>query len=651
MRLIKVHVKNFRAISDLEVDVGQHTVFIGSNGVGKSCILKAVDKFFSKSANVSIEDFHEKNVQDPIEIVLTFRDFSAEETEVFSSKIHSGEMAVARIFYAGAAARDNGKYFGLSLRNESLQAVRAIEGAVPRRAAFNELVGNEGFEDLQVATNANQISEHMELWEAAHIDQCTLFRDDGQFLGFTNVARGSLAKYISFVFIPAVRDAATDSTDSKGSVINQIIDLIVKSVVQRRDDIREWQEQASQKYRELLDPENLGELSELAGTLSETLGMFYQDTSIDLKWRPPAELQVNLPFADVALMEQGYSGPVENKGHGLQRAFIFTLLQHLTKALAIPTSEENDIPENAEPTAAPQSQSVILAIEEPELYQHPIKQRHVAQVLQRISEGHIPGVMSQTQVILCSHSPHFVSTERFDDIRLARREVVEPGQPPQCIVRNVTYAAVLAALDGAYLNVDGGHDVEGLRARLHVVDEAINEGFFCNLAVLVEGVGDRSALLAVAASKELNLAARGIAILPVGGKGNIDRPLAIFRLLKIPTYAMFDSDGDKNEQDRKEHQNLAIQRLCGVNEPVGVRMHVADNFASFDTNLNIVMKEELGEHYQDQVDLAAVKFGMKSKDVVKNPVGFGEVVTRCLHLGGSCATLSSVVDKIGELAA
>ncbi|WP_109809300.1 ATP-dependent nuclease [Sphingosinithalassobacter portus] len=647
MRLIRADIKNFRAICDLSVDIRQHTTLIGANGVGKSCILKAIDKFFSKSANISIEDFHERNVSDPIEITLTFSDFTCEEAEVFSSKIHENQMSVSRIFYAGAAARDNGKYFGVSLRSPALQAIRLIEGATQRRAAHNALAGTEGFEDLLAASNATQLAENMEAWEAAHPENCVLAKDDGQFFGFSNVARGSLAKFISFVFVPAVRDATSDSTDSRGSVINQLIELIVKSVVQKREDIVAWQAEASKKYKELLDPQNLGELAELASELSETLNVFYGETNIDLNWRTPEDLQVALPFADVKLMEQGYVGPVENKGHGLQRAFIFTLLQHLAKALSLSVAE--DVENDEQEAEAIESHSVILAIEEPELYQHPIKQRHIAKVLERISAGHIPGVMSQTQVILCSHSPHFVSTERFDDVCLARREVVEEGQSPQCVVRRVSYQAVLTALDAAYLNENPGHDVEGLKARLHVVDESVNEGFFCNVAVLVEGVGDRAALLAVAGAKQIDLPAAGIAIIPVGGKGNLDRPLAIFRLLKIPTYVIFDSDGDKNEGEQKPHQNLAIQRLCGETDPVSVRMLVASNFASFDTNLNIVLKEELGEHYQNQVEIAAFKYGMKAKDVVKNPVGFASVVSGCLALGGTCGTLSNMLDRILEL--
>ena len=424
MRLVRARIQNFRAIQDLEVELDQQTVFVGANGVGKSCVLKAIDRFFSNTSNVSIEDFHNRNTADPIDISLTFGDFSPVEADVFASKIFGGEMTVIRRFSANSNPRDNGKYFGESLRHPPFQAIRAIDGAVQRRQVYNDLRGSEGYEGLPAANNGTEVEAGMAAWEAANVQSCERSRDDGQFFGFTNVGRGVLSKYISFVFIPAVRDAKIDSSDGKNSVIGQLIELVVKSVVQKREDIRNWQEKAAEEYAALVNPENLGELGALSGELTETLQVFYDEANVHLNWRDPEEFSVALPLADVALTEQGYIGPIENKGHGLQRAFIFTLLQHLAKVLSAEVGEEDA--DAGEPDAAgaqPEEEAhashrVILAIEEPELYQHPVKQRHVANVLHKIAEGQIPGVLSQTQIISCSHSAQFVSTERFPSIRL-----------------------------------------------------------------------------------------------------------------------------------------------------------------------------------------------------------------------------------------
>jgi|TARA_R100000501_G_C2622900_1_gene116069 energy-coupling factor transporter ATP-binding protein EcfA2 len=651
MRLVRAQITNYRAIKNLEIDVGQQTNLIGPNGIGKSCVLKAIDRFFGSSSRVEIEDFHERNVADPIDIALTFEDFSDAEREEFEGKIFNDQMVVVRRFFGSANPRENGKYYGQSQRYPGFQEIRQIEGATPRRQAFNELAGTEGYEDLIPAANAQQLIQNMEAWEADHLDQCELQLDDGQFFGFSNVGRGVLNKYISFVFIPAVRDAGVDSVDGKNSVISQLIELVVKSVVQKREDVRNWQAQASEQYAELVSPENLGELGELSGELSETLRVFYGDANVQLSWQPPGELSVSLPLADVSLVEQGYAGPVENKGHGLQRAFIFTLLQHLAKVLAVET--EDQIGEESAGVVEPievaggeavQSHRVILAIEEPELYQHPIKQRHIAKVLRDIGQGQIPGVLSQTQVIACSHSPHFISTRDFPEIRVARRETLPGEGHPQCVTRRIQYQDVVQLLSAAYEG--GGYDEAGLIARLHILNESVSEGFFSEKAVLVEGVGDQAAIHAVAEKNGIDLQARGVSVLPVGGKANIDRPLAIFQLLNIPTYAIFDCDQDLPEGDQKIQQNLAIQRLCGESSPQASRTFVGERFASFEANLNRTLALELGEQYDDQASLVALEFGMKKKNALKNPHTCGEIIRRCIDLGGNCQTLDEIVEAI-----
>lgn len=650
MRLCRVHIKNFRAVQEATIEVGQHTVLLGPNGVGKSCTLKAIDKFFSKSPAVSAEDFHDKNVAEPIEITLTFSDFTAEEAGQFESRIHGGELVVTRLLVAGAAPRDNGKYYGQAPRHPGFQHVRATAGALPRRQAYNALRTQELYADLPAATAEAQVIEGMEAWEATHPEACELAMDDGQFFGFSNVGRGTLQRYISFVFVPAVRDAAADATDKGGSVVNQLIELLVKTVVQKREDFKEWQAATMEQYKELVSPENLGELGELSGILTSTLQNFYGDTEVDLAWRPPDEFRIALPAADVALTEQGYAGPVEGKGHGLQRAFIFTILQHLANAIRsqVTVDEDEDALEGPEEET---SHSLILAIEEPELYQHPTKQRHLARVLAEISAGNIPGVMSQTQILLCSHSPYFVSTERFPEVRLARRQITEGPLQGKFVVSSVTDAQVCQLLNET-LQLQGGdaYTPESLIPRLHILDPLVAEGFFASAVVLVEGVGDRAALSAVANARGVNFEALGIAVLPVGGKINIARPHAVFSLFGIPVFALFDSDENLTVADRHPEVNAGIQRLSIVQEPVEFRTFVGNRFASFRTCLELVLAEELGDHFDQQIALAAQKYGLPKKRLLKSPVSLAEIITGCMASGSESPTMNSIVDRIAALA-
>jgi putative ATP-dependent endonuclease of the OLD family len=558
-------------------------------------------------------------------------------------------MVVSRLLVAGAAPRENGRYYGQAPRHTAFQGVRAIQGAVPRRNAFNALRDQASYEELPVGTSEAQVLAAMEEWEAGHPDECVLDRDDGQFFGFSNVGRGILQKFVSFVFVPAVRDAAADSTDKGSSVIAQLIELLVKTVVQKREDFKKWQEATTEQYKQLVSPENLGELGDLSEILTATLTKFYSDTGVDLAWQPPAEFQFALPAADVSLTEQGYTGPVEGKGHGLQRAFIFTILQHLADAIrAQPAAAEEEEVEGAGDQET--SHSLILAIEEPELYQHPTKQRHLARVLAEISAGKIAGVMSQTQILICSHSPYFISTERFHEIRLGRRYAGEGEQKGRFVISQVFDQQVCDLLNET-LQLEGGdqYNTDNLIPKLHILDPLVAEGFFASVAVLVEGVGDRAALTAVANAKGVDFEASGIALLPVGGKLNLARPHAVFSLFGIPVYAVFDSDENLAPANQHPEANIGVQRLSLEGEPIEFRTFVGNRYASFDTCLERVLATELGDEFEIQIGLAREKYGLPKERLLKSPVSFSEIVRGCMNAGSESPTLNEIVNRIFAL--
>jgi len=550
MRLAKLRIHNFRAIRRLDIDVQSQTVLIGSNGVGKSCIIRALDKFFGKSVSVTEDDFFQRNIEEPVEIALTFSDFTAAEVEIFGERIHGGDMTVVRVFNIGAG-KDTGRYYGMTPRHHGFDGIRAADGAHPKRAAYAAKQGEAGYDELPDCNAVALVDEALKAWEIAHPQACELGRDDGQFFGFTNVFRGFLGRYIAFVFVPAVKDATADAVDSKNSAIGQLIELVVRGVIEQREDIQAWRAKASAEYQDLTSPENIGELGELSDELSKTLGIYYEDTGVDLQWKPAEDLVVPLPTADVLLTEQGFTGPVQGKGHGLQRALIFTLLQHLARAAKM------DLPEQGQEDGPPlDARALILAIEEPELYQHPSKQRHLSRILWEISQGKHPGILSGTQIMFCSHSPYFVSTERFPEIGLARREVVEPEIGKECVVRRVTYERIVEVLGAVW--EEEGYTIESLMARLHVLRPEVAEGFFATAAVLVEGASDRAAILGTAMNAGVDLEGKGISVVGVGGKSNLDRIAIIFRELGVPTYLVWDSDDHLSDADKKLTTNLAL---------------------------------------------------------------------------------------------
>jgi hypothetical protein len=669
MILRRVRIKNFRSIRECDVELGPHTAILGGNGAGKSTVLRAIERFYASSTNIELDDFYGRSTEAPIEIELTFGNLNAAELELFGSRVHDGEMAVVRIFEAGAG-RNNGRYYGKSRQHLAFAGIRSAPGATEKRAAYTALRGQGIYTDLQTIRRAEDIEEQLSSWEAAHPDQCGLGLDSGQFLGFTNVGRGSLQRFTSFVFIPAVREAGADAVDAKGAVIARLMELVVRSAIQRRQDIQAFQSEVSDRYRRLTEPTSLTELGELSSTLTETLKRLYLEAAVNLRWRQVEDFLIPLPAADVLIDDDGFEGPVDRKGHGLQRAFILTLLQHLAHASAESERQGEEVrrvleevaPQDSEATSTPETGTerpafvlpgLILAIEEPELYQHPTKQRHFAKVLRSLSEGALPGVAAQTQVIFASHSSLFVAADKFDEIRLARRRALPDMPHKECVLTSSSLNSICRRLEAAFGETQGTRTIEGLRSRLHVLGPELSEGFFADLVVLVEGPSDKAAITAAASLSGVDLEANGIAILAVTGKTGLANPTCIFQELQIPTFIVWDCD--RGSDDAKTSYNRALQHISNV-EDQSIADYISaieDQFAAFEVNLETTIKDELGsDSFNDCVDAARNKFGLQSRgDVTKSPAAMGDVLKSAEAIGKRSGTLQRIVAAILRLRA
>lgn len=640
MQLLKARIKNFRSLRDISIDFEAHTALIGGNGAGKSSILKALEKFYSTSKALDPDDYFGRDTTLAVEIELTFGNLSTLEQETFESRVREGKLIVSRVFDGTASS---GRYYGSTLQNPDFAAIRAISGASDKRAAYKSLrEGSPAYTALPNATSAGQIEGYLQQWELDHPETRTLLRDDGQFFGFQNAGRGALQRHTSFVFVPAVREAALDAADGKSSAIGRLLEIVVRSAILQRKDVQAFQEEVTARYRALVAPTNMPELGELADRLTGDLRSLYRDAAVGLTWREAADIAVPLPAADVSLSDEGFGGPVDRQGHGLQRAFVFTLLQHLAK-----TSNQAPPPEQeSAEDAAPVAPSLILAIEEPELYQHPTKQRHLASVLRGLSTGSLPGATGPTQIIFGSHSPMFVTMDRANEVRLARRSKSADSKFKHAHLTSLSLANVAARLEKANNKPPGTWTAETLIPRLHILGAELSEGFFANGVVLVEGRSDRSALQACARLLGLDFHAAGIAILPVEGKSNLDRPYAVFTELEIPTFMVWDCDQNKKEAAA----NTALLHLsdaeAAYDTPLSTR--IAANYAYFEDTLESTLISELGnEVHQLCLSEACEPFGLTpSRDTHKIPEVMHRVLVCAKEKGTSSLTMEALVKAI-----
>ena len=651
MLVENVQVKNFRSILNESLPCDSLTALVGRNGSGKSSFLSALELFYTPTARVTSEDFYDEDVTQDIEIVVTYSNLKAEAKGLFSSYLDNDRLVVVRVFSDPQSGR-SGTYHGMRLQNPDFTDIRNTAGAMPKRHKYSELRETEKYASLSPASSAEAVLQSLADWEEQNPDQCKPLRDDGQFFGFTQVAQGYLGRYTKFIHIPAVRDALDDAMEKRGSSVTEIMDLVVRSALAKRDDVEEFKQRTQDEYREVMNPQKLTELEELANDLSKTLQSYVPDAKVLLHWSELSDISIPMPEAEVKLIEDDFESRVERTGHGLQRAFIITMLQHLNAVRSVGAEPENGTTQEDEPgTEAGNVQlpNLVLAIEEPELYQHPSRQRHLASVLLNLAKGAIPGVAENTQVIYATHSPLFVGLDRFDQIRVLRKVSRGDGRPKSTQLKKADMESVAKELWEAG---DGEGEIftaETLKPRLQsIMTPLMGEGFFADVVVLVEGEDDRAAILGYARSRDRDFDSLGITVIPCSGKSSIDRPLLIFRQLGISVYVVW--DGDYGGNDARPEENRHLLRLLGEPEQDWPES-VGDSFACFRVELEKTLQDEIGiESFTQWLAEAQQAFGIAKKEhALKNPAVHEYVVDKATSSGRTSVSLESIIEKIVAL--
>ena len=650
MYIHEIHVSNFRSVLSESLFCDSLTALVGRNGSGKSTFLKALEIFYDPSARVTAEDFYAEDTTRNIEIAVTFDGLSQESKKLFAPYIENNTLSVVRVF-AEPQGKKSGTYHGLRLQNPEFQQIRQAGGNRDITRKYNEVKKDPQYASLPTVRSAADAQTALLDWERENPERCKRIRDDGQFFGFTQVGQGYLGRFTKFIHVPAVRDAQDDATENRGSCVTEIMDLVVRSVLASRPDVTTFKERTQVEYRTIMNPANLSELSDLGQSLSATLKSYVPDANVVLRWTEFADIQIPMPEAEVRLQEDDYESSVERTGHGLQRALILTMLQHLVAAresdFQSPELESQSGSEHQ--TNNTQLPSLILAIEEPELYQHPSRQRHLASVLLQLATGAIPGVAANTQVIYTTHSPLFVGLHHFDQIRVLRKTSQSSGKPKATRLEAASLAAVADELWRATGAKGPPFKSDTLLPRLRaILTPWMSEGFFADTVVLVEGEDDRAALLGIAHSMGRDFDSHGIAVIPCFGKSNLDRPLVIFRQLGIPIYVVW--DGDFGGADAKPDSNRYLLRLLGHPEEDWPNF-VADSCACFKYNLETALEEEVGSEQFDQLlATAQAEFGIgKKTQALKNAAVIEHIIAGSHHSERSGGFVTEIVKKIFAL--
>lgn len=518
MNIQSVSIKNFRALKDVTIPFDSVTTFIGPNGAGKSTVLRALDWFFNgKLGALTEKDCSFEASDEKIEVEVTFDSLTEKDREALGKYAPEG----AATFTAWRRRSPDGADV-LSANAKSFpdfNVIKATNGANAKKDLYRELRLRCPELGLPDAKTGPAVDDAMTTWEAANTDQLedALETLQTNFFGFNS--GGKMSGLFDFVLVTADLRASEESVDGKSSIIGRILERSVDRAA-ADEEIAKIVEESRSRQQKVYEDKFKAQLDAMTTQLNAVVASYSPGRVVTVS---PAEVELKAPKTtfEVAVRDGTTETVVERQGHGFQRTILVSALQLL-----------------AQSGAASADGVICLAIEEPELFQHPIQAQAFAKVLRSLAED----AGNRIQVMYATHSPYFVEARHFEQIRRLTRS---SDETPAVTVHFANVEDVKRLLDGTIDAYQIERQLDG------IVTGRLSVALFADRVLLVEGdteaavfygIGDRIAVG--------SLEAQGLSIVAAGGKGGIPLAHAILISLGIPTYALFDADSGFEERSR-----------------------------------------------------------------------------------------------------
>ncbi|WP_239645773.1 ATP-dependent nuclease [Burkholderia pseudomallei] len=597
MKIKRIKIENFRSIQNQSVELNQYACFVGPNGAGKSTVLAALNVFFQERVaggtdvtKLADEDFHRRNVAEPVSITVTFDGISDAARESLAAYVRGDELTVtAEAVYDQELGFATIRHYGQRLGFEAFRRFFEADKEGARAPVLNEIYAElQGqYVDLRAARSKEDKISALRDYEAQRPQDCVLIPSADDFYGVNST--GKLAAHLQWVYVPAVKDAYEEGQEAKNTALGKLIARAVRTRTNFDEQLETLKTETLQRYRELLD-RNQEQLTEIAGALQRRLEAWaHPNVQLSVAWLsdPTKSVTVQQPLAGIATGDGEFVGSLARMGHGLQRSYLLALLQELAGA------------------DAPNAPTLILGCEEPELYQHPPQARHLAEVFSRLTQ---PG--SNNQILVTTHSPLFVNGEGFENVRLVRRLVNGTGS----VIGGLDFQRLCARIREVR-GEDVMRPLKGIIAKIHqALQPNIGEMFFSRVPILVEGQEDASYI-----TTYLHLSGMwdefrrlGCHLIPVNGKDKLIQPLAMANELGLPVFTIFDADSNITRNDHRikhERDNRALIALLAQECELFPNEHFfGHNCVVWKTNMGDAVKEDFGENFEQLANTARMNY-------------------------------------------
>ncbi|UOY03690.1 hypothetical protein [Blastococcus sp. PRF04-17] len=208
----------------------------------------------------------------------------------------------------------------------------AVASGVPA-ARLKELYGEARVEvgdGLPLYSNKQAALEALDAFERDHPEAATQMAPDST-LRFGGGGDWDLSRMLELLVLPAMRDAADDASDGKGSTLGRLVEITVRSGLDLDGDLAGLSEQTARAYEQILAERAGPRLQELSASITEQINAFAPGTQVTLAWHPRVPALAPPPVR-ARIVESGHEADIGRQGHGVQRAYVFSLLRALLDA-------------------------------------------------------------------------------------------------------------------------------------------------------------------------------------------------------------------------------------------------------------------------------------------------------------------------------
>jgi len=251
-------------------------------------------------------------------------------------------------------------------------------------------------------------------------------------------------------------------------------------------------------------------------------------------------------------------------------------------------------------------QGLIFIIDEPETHLHPLAQKWLAKkIFQMANDG--------LQIIMTTHSPYFINLEFLPAIYLVKKNI-------QTEVKNVD-AHILTEF---CLKTGASKSDEKTIIPFYSSHSkpSILNGFFAKKIILVEGETEQYALPIYFETVGLDTLKEGIAIIGVGGKGNIAKWWRLFTCYGIVVYFCFDNDKENDASSLKRHDAL---HAIGIGDDVISEIlslkdwFIKRDFCVFGSDFETTLRNSF-QHYSEIEEEEKERLGSSNKPIIAKAV-------------------------------